>query len=274
MTTPRSAGTEQIQRLIDVVARLRAPDGCSWDRQQTIASLKPYILEETYEVLDAIDGQDHRAICEELGDYLFEAIFVAQIAAEAGQFSIADAAKCAADKLVRRHPHVFARQPGQPDLDPAAVRGQWERIKAEERSDRAKPRAMLSGLPSGLPALLHAFRLGGRAASVGFDWVQSSDVVVKIQEEVDEIREVLVQAPTDGEHLEEEIGDLLFAIANLSRKLGVEPEAALRRANVKFSSRFTAMEERIAVSGRTFARLSLEEMEVEWAAVKNAAPQT
>jgi tetrapyrrole methylase family protein/MazG family protein/ATP diphosphatase len=273
MTTSASQAAVDIERLIEVVARLRGPDGCSWDRQQTIDSLKPYVLEEAYEVLEAIDQHDHRALCEELGDYLFEAIFVAHIEAEAGHFSIADAARCAADKLIRRHPHVFAREAGQPDMDPAAVRAQWEQIKARERGERATPRALLSGAPGGLPALLRAFQIGGRAASVGFDWVRAEDVVAKIQEEVDEIRDVVGQASGNSEQIEEEVGDLLFAIANLSRKLGVEPESALRKANVKFAERFASMQERVTASGRMFSDLSLEEMESEWRAVKQIARQ-
>ncbi len=267
--TPGTPSTvSEIQRLTDVVARLRAPGGCSWDRQQTIESLRPYVLEETYEVLEAIDQQDHQALCEELGDYLFEAAFVAQIEAEAGHFTLADAARCAADKLIRRHPHVFASSEGQPELDPAAVRTQWEEIKAQERRAAAKPTTLLSGLPGSLPALVRAHRLSGRAASVGFDWTHASDIVAKIQEEVDEVRAVVGDTTLDRARLEEEMGDLLFAMANLARKLGIEPESALRKANAKFTERFTAMERRVAASGRALSALSLEDMEAEWTLVK------
>jgi ATP diphosphatase len=269
MTTSAAAqAAADIQRLIEVVARLRAPGGCAWDRQQTIDSLKPYVLEETYELLEAIDQHDHEGIREELGDCLFEAVFVAQIEAEAGHGSIGEAARHAADKLVRRHPHVFARSEGQPELDAAMVSAQWERIKAEERGNQARPGGLLRDVPSGLPALSRAFQIGARTASVGFDWSRAGDVIAKILEEVDEVREVVDTTPDDGRRLEEEMGDLLFAMANWSRKLGVDPETALRKANAKFARRFTAMEERIARQGRTLGGLTLEQMEAEWEAVK------
>lgn len=260
---------DEFQRLINIVARLRAPDGCPWDREQTIDSLKPYVLEETYEVLEAIDAHDHPALCEELGDFLFEAVFVAQLEAEAGHFTIADAVKSVADKLVRRHPHVFKRDEGEPSLDTAnQVRTRWEEIKAQEQKTQPKPKTLLSGVPEGLPALLRAYQIGVRAGSVGFEWERPIDVVAKIQEEVDEVREVLAQETIDHDRVEEEMGDLLFAISNLSRKLGVEPETALRKANAKFARRFTAMELRVTASGRQVKDVSLEELEAEWQQVK------
>jgi MazG family protein len=266
-----SASTE-FDRLIAIVAKLRAPGGCPWDRQQTIDSLKPFILEETYEVLEAIDQHDHPALCEELGDHLFEAVFVAQLEAEAGHFSIADAVKSVADKLVRRHPHVFLRDQGEPALGTAdEVRARWEQMKAEER--RAQPekrKTLLGGVPEGLPALLRAFQIGSRAASVGFDWVRTDDVVAKIQEEVDEVREVVAQDHVDLERAEEEMGDLFFAIANLARRLGIEPETALRKANAKFAARFTAMETRIANRGQQMHQLTFDEWDAEWNAVKDS----
>lgn len=264
----QSAPTE-FQRLIDIVARLRAPDGCPWDREQTIDSLKPYVLEETYEVLEAIDAHDHAGLCEELGDFLFEAVFVAQLEAEAGHFTIADAARSVADKLVRRHPHVFARASGEAALDTAdQVRTRWEEVKAQERASQPKPKTLLGGVPDGLPALLRAYQIGVRAGSVGFDWTRADDVVAKIQEEVDEVRDVLAQPVVDMTRAEEEMGDLLFAIANLSRKLGVEPETALRKANAKFAGRFTAMETALAERGRKMPDMTLDELEDEWRAVK------
>lgn len=266
------AATE-FQRLIDIVARLRAPDGCPWDREQTIDTLKPYVLEETYEVLEAIDAHDHAALCGELGDFLFEAVFVAQLEAEAGHFTIADAVCSVADKLVRRHPHVFRRDEGEPSLDTAnQVRARWEEIKAQEQQGRPGKKTLLGGVPEGLPALLRAFQIGVRAGSVGFDWTRTDDVVAKIQEEVDEVRQALAADAVDTGHVEEELGDLLFAIANLSRKLGVEPETALRKANAKFARRFTAMEARIAESGRRMPDMRLDDLEAEWDAVKRAGP--
>jgi MazG family protein len=266
-----STAGDEFTRLAEIVARLRAPDGCPWDREQTIDTLKRYVLEETYEVLDAIDRHDHDALREELGDFLFEAVFVAQLEHEDGHFSIADSVKSIADKLVRRHPHVFARHEGVAALDTAdQVRTRWEEIKTEERGGSAKPKALLSGIPAALPALLRAYQIGSRAASVGFDWSRAEDVVAKIREEVDEIQEVLNARDTDQGRVEEEVGDLLFAIANLSRKLGVEPETALRKANDKFTRRFTAMESTIGSSGRQMRDMTLDELEAEWQHAKSA----
>src|SRR3954451_21969550 len=208
-------------RLIEIMATLRGPDGCPWDREQTIDTLKPFVLEETYEVLEAIDHADHAALREELGDFLFEAVFLAQLEREAGHFTIADSVKAVADKLVRRHPHVFARETLDAPIDTAGkVKVRWEEIKAQERGAASKPKALLGGVPANLPALLRAYQIGSRAASVNFDWTAAGDVVDKIQEEVDEIREA-VQETGEGDRtrVEEEVGDLLFAIANLSRKL-------------------------------------------------------
>src|SRR5262245_26535630 len=245
----------EFDRLVEIMATLRGPDGCPWDREQTIDTLKPFVLEETYEVIEAIDRHDHAALCEELGDFVFEAVFLAQLESEAGHFAIADSLKSIADKLVRRHPHVFARDAGETPLDSAGqVRVRWEEIKAQEKaaSGGSKPKTLLSGIAAALPALLRAYQIGTRAASVGFDWTTPGDVVDKIQEEVDELREVAGGdgAPIDRERAEEEMGDLLFSIANLSRKLGIEPETALRKANDKFTKRFTAMEQSIATTGR------------------------
>ena len=265
----------EFTRLVEIMATLRSPDGCPWDREQTIDTLKPFVLEETYEVLEAIDRHDHASLCEELGDFVFEAVFVAQLESEAGHFTIADAVKSAADKLVRRHPHVFKRDEGEAALEtPGQVRTRWEEIKAEERSARggdgkaAKPKSLLGGLAPTLPALLRAFHISTRAASVGFDWVAAGDVVDKMQEELDEIRAVVKEGAIDHERAEEEMGDLLFTIANLSRKLGIEPETALRKANDKFTKRFGALEQSVAASGRAMKDMTLEEFEAEWQRVK------
>ena len=266
---PKSAPDEFL-RLIDIMATLRSPEGCPWDREQTIDTLKPFVLEETYEVLEAIDRHDHDGLREELGDFLFEAVFLAQLEAEAGHFTIADSIRAVADKLVRRHPHVFARDAGEAALDSAGqVRARWEEIKAQERGAASGAKTLLGGIPVTLPALLRAYQIGLRAASVGFDWERPGDVVTKIQEEVDELREVAGgDAPLDHERAEEEMGDLLFAIANLSRKLGVEPETALRKANDKFSARFEAMERSVADSGRTMREMTLDELEQHWKRAK------
>src|SRR5205807_3773636 len=186
---------------------VRGPDGCPWDGEQTIDSLTPFVLEETYEVIEAIDRGDHAALCEELGDFVFEAVFLAQLKSEAGRFTIADSLKSIADKLVRRHPHVFARQSGGARLDSARqVRARWEEIKAQERGPATADKSLLSGIPRTLPALLRAYQIGLRAASVGFDWDRTADVLAKIREEVDELGEVVEgNAAADRERAEEEM---------------------------------------------------------------------
>jgi MazG family protein len=260
-------------RLIEIMATLRAPDGCPWDREQTIDTLKPFVLEETYEVIEAIDAHDHAALREELGDFMFEAVFLAQLEAEAGHFTIAESLDHVADKLVRRHPHVFARESGEAALDSAdRVRARWEEIKSEERAsspEKTKTKTLLSGIARALPALLRAFHIGSRAASVGFEWSTTRDVVAKIQEEVDELREVVDAAgEIDHARAEEEMGDLLFSIAQLSRRLGIEPETALRKADDKFTKRFERLEQSVTGSGRLMKDMTLDELEAEWQRLK------
>ncbi len=275
--SPHAEAAREFVRLIEIMAALRAPDGCPWDREQTIDTLKKYVLEETYELLEAIDRHDHDSLREELGDFLFEAVFVAQLEQEAGHFTIADAVKYVADKLVRRHPHVFARAEDEAPLETAnQVRVKWEEVKAQERGAQTKPKTLLSGIPAALPALLRAYQIGARAHSVGFDWDRPVDVIAKIREEVEEVADVVAaDAPLDRDRAEEEMGDLLFAIAHLSRRLGIEPEAALRKANDKFTRRFTDMELRIAGRGGTMAAMTIDELEAEWQvskATQSAAP--
>jgi ATP diphosphatase len=271
-----SRAAQELTRLVEIMATLRGPGGCPWDREQTIDTLKPFVLEETYEVLEAIDRHDHTALCEELGDFVFEAVFVAQLESEAGRFTIADSLKSVADKLVRRHPHVFARGAGEASLNTAGqVRTRWEEIKARERASEhadgtpATPKSLLSGLAPTLPALLRAYHISTRAASVGFDWSGAGDVLNKMQEEVDELRQVVdAPGPVDHARAEEEMGDLLFTIANLSRKLGIEPETALRKANDKFTRRFGTLEQSIAASGRAMRDMTLDDLEAEWQRLK------
>lgn len=256
-------------KLVETMATLRGPDGCPWDREQTLDTLKPFVLEEAYEVVEAIDRGDHDALREELGDHLFEAVFLAQLEAEAGRFAVADSVDAITAKLIRRHPHVFQRAAGEPSLDrPDQVRVRWEEIKAQERAGSGQPAAktLLGGIATALPSLLRAFHIGTRAASVGFDWARAEDVVEKIQEEVDELRAV----SDDPGRAEEELGDLLFAIANLARKLDIEPETALRKANEKFTRRFTAMEQQLAADGKTISGMTIEELEEAWRRVKTA----
>jgi MazG family protein len=265
---------EEFARLVEIVATLRSPEGCPWDREQTIDSLKPYVLEETYEVVEAIDRGDHAALREELGDFVFEAVFLAQLESEAGHFTIADSLTAIAEKLIRRHPHVFARQDGEAPVSSAGeVVTRWEQIKAQERGGAATPKTLLGGVPAALPALLRAYQIGLRAKSVGFDWLRPADVVDKIQEEVDEVRAAVANgSAASSEQVEEEMGDLLFTIANLSRQLGIEPETALRKANDKFTRRFEAMEQAIEHTGRTMRDLDLEELERHWQQAKSGRP--
>jgi MazG family protein len=266
----------EFTRLVEIMATLRGPDGCPWDREQTIDTLKPFVLEETYEVIEAIDAHDHDALREELGDFVFEAVFLAQLEAEAGRFTIADSLKSIADKLVRRHPHVFAQAEGEAPITSAErVRTRWEEIKAQERAGTAKPKTLLSGIAPTLPALLRAYHIGTRAASVGFEWSTTRDVVAKIQEEVDELREVVdAQGTLDRVRAEEEMGDLLFSIAQLSRRLGIEPETALRKADDKFTRRFGKLERSVTDSGKTMKDMTLEELEAEWQRLKSPALTT
>jgi MazG family protein len=265
---------ERFERLVEIMRALRAPDGCPWDREQTHASLRSFVLEETYEVLEAIEDGTPAELCEELGDFLFEAVFLARLSEEAGDFAIGDAIDSICAKLVRRHPHVFARTPGEQTLTSGQVLEKWEALKARERAAAGvttRTTSAIGGVPKTLPALLRAYELSARAAAVGFDWAGPRDVLDKIDEEAAEIRrEVESGATGELSRAEDEMGDLLFAIANLSRKLGVEPEAALRRATEKFATRFEAMERSFAGRGRALSNATLEEMEEEWGRVKSA----
>jgi MazG family protein len=262
----KPAPGEEFQKLVDIMARLRGPGGCPWDREQTIESLRGFVLEETYEVLDAIDRGDHDALRGEIGDLLFEGVFLAQVEADEGRFTVAESVRAITEKLIRRHPHIFGDT--KTDVTTATqVVEQWEQIKAREQKDAGDARrSILRGVPKSMPALLRAHEIGTRVAAVGFDWAKSSDVVDKIEEEVGELRRAV-----EGEGLEraeEEMGDLLFSIANLARQLGIEPESALRKANEKFSARFEAVERAFEARGESIHDASLEEMEKEWGIVK------
>lgn len=249
--------------LVKLMTRLRGPEGCPWDRKQTLEDLKPYIIEEAYEVVDAIDRKDREALLEEVGDLLLEAVFVAEIAREAGEFDVYESVGAIHDKLVRRHPHVF----GETQADDAEqVLVNWEKLKNEER--KAENKSLLSGVPQSLPALLKASRLTEKASRVGFDWRRTEDVFDKLDEELAELREAV--ASDSSEHIAEEIGDLLFTIANVARKVGVNPEEALQSTNRKFMRRFEAMETKVHASGRNLDQLQLEEMDALWNDAKRA----
>jgi ATP diphosphatase len=254
------------QALVDIMARLRGPRGCPWDREQTLESLRAFVLEETHEVLDAIDRGDTEALRGEIGDLIFEGVFLAQICADRGDFTVADSLRSITSKLIRRHPHIFDPA-GRPLDTPREVHQQWEQIKAKEQSDAGERRSVLRGLSKTLPSLLRAYEIGTRVAAVGFDWTKPADVVAKIEEEAAELRHaVQSEGPP---RTEEEMGDLLFSIANLSRKLGIDPESALRKANEKFTKRFEALEERFHARGRSVHGASLEDMEREWQTIKH-----
>ena len=254
------------------MATLRSRHGCPWDRKQTHRTLRPFLLEETYELLDTIDRGDYDELPGELGDVLFQCVFHAQMASEARRFDITDAITAICEKLIRRHPHVFTAA-GRPlggrtpraVKTPGAVLTQWEAIKAAEQGAKGQRKRLLAGVPASMPALLRAHEIGTRVAAVGFDWAHADDVLDKIDEEVRELREALGESPARAE---EELGDVLFSIANLARKLGIEPESALRHANDKFTKRFDAVEGALEARGRSVHQATQPEMEAAWQAVK------
>jgi tetrapyrrole methylase family protein/MazG family protein len=250
-----------IERLLAIMQRLRSPNGCPWDREQTLQSLKPYLVEECYEVLDAIDEGDPEKHAEELGDLLLQIVFQAQIRSERGEFRFDDVARAISEKLIRRHPHVF----GDVKADtPEAVVKNWEAIKRTEKE--GAPRSAVAGIPRHLPALQKAEQVQIRAARVGFDWDQAHQVVDKIEEEVREVKEAMVSGARDK--IREEIGDLLFAVVNLSRFLGYNAEETLNQTVGKFVRRFQAIEQRVHKQGRKLSDCSLSEMDKIWSDIK------
>jgi MazG family protein len=260
----------RFQQLVEIMRTLRSENGCAWDRQQTLKTLRPFVLQETYELLDALDRGDHDALKHELGDFLFEAVFLAQICDEEGRFSIADSIQSIADKLVRRHPHIFG---DQASLTPKQVKEQWEDIKAQERKDARKDdgepeKTVLSGVPRSMPSLLRAYELSTRAAQVGFDWVTTGDVIDKAEEEIRELRDAVAGGGGKSPEAEEEFGDLLFSLVNVARKLGIEPEAALRVANDKFQRRFDDVERQVKADGKKVRDVTLERLEEHWQKAK------
>jgi nucleoside triphosphate diphosphatase len=257
--------SEDMRRLLDIRAALRDPrTGCPWDREQDFASIAPYTFEEAYEVADAIARGDRTALRDELGDLLLQVVYHARMAEEAGDFAFADVARGIADKMVRRHPHVFGDAAVR---DAAAQTEAWEAHKAAERAGKAEG-GTLAGVPVALPALTRAAKLTARAARVGFDWPDAAAVLDKLEEEAEELRAELSDG--DAARLADEVGDLLFVLANLARKLSLDPEACLRAANDKFVRRFAGIEAALAAEGRTPAEATLEEMEAHWQAAKEA----
>ncbi|HEX7182786.1 MAG TPA: nucleoside triphosphate pyrophosphohydrolase [Thermoanaerobaculia bacterium] len=254
------ADTPDLQKLLDLVARLRAPDGCPWDREQGLSDVRAYLLEEAHEVAGAIDGGDWGELAEELGDLLFQAAFIGRLAEEASAFRFSQVIDRVHHKMVARHPHVFG---DEVLADAEAVRQAWERRKLREEPGR---RSLLAGVPSSLPALLAAYRLTQKAAGVGFDWPDAQAVLDKVDEETAELRQALAEG--DAAAVREEIGDLLFTLANLSRKLDVDPEAALAGTNLKFRRRFEQVERGLAEKGKSAAEATLEEMDALWEAAK------
>jgi MazG family protein len=255
---------EKFQKLIEIMARLRAPGGCPWDREQTFDSIKPYTLEETYEVLDAIDRRDWKDLAEEIGDFLLQGVFYAQMASEQQLFRIEDSLDAINRKLVRRHPHVFGEETAETSGD---VKRIWGEIKAEEKKSKGREEeGLLGSVPRALPALVEAQQITSRAAGVGFDWENPGQVLDKLQEELGEFD----QARRQGAHdrLEDELGDLLFVLVNLARFVKVDPEQALRRTNTKFRERFAHIERRLAERGKKPAESNIEEMEALWQEAK------
>ncbi|GGA61133.1 nucleoside triphosphate pyrophosphohydrolase [Edaphobacter acidisoli] len=265
-TPDASSGAAAIAEAIAIMARLRGPGGCPWDREQTFDTIKRYTLEETYEVFDAIERRSWPDLKDELGDLLLQVLFYAQMASEAGHFTIADVAANLNAKLIRRHPHVFGDAEA---TDANAVLRNWEQIKREEKSAAEPAQAsMLDDVPRTMPAIMEAGKLGSRAAKVGFDWPDAEGLFDKLQEEIGELRaEIEISAQNKAHRMEEELGDLLFTTVNLARHLKLDPESALRKANAKFRERFTTME--TSAGGRdALAAMSPAELDQQWTAAK------
>jgi MazG family protein len=256
---------EKFQQLVAIMARLRGPGGCPWDREQTFDSIKPYTLEETYEVLDAIDHRDWGELSQELGDFMLQAVFYAQMASEQQLFRIEDALDAINQKLVRRHPHVFG---GESAGSADEVLSIWGRVKdAEPKADRKKAAGLLGGVPRALPALVEAQQIASKAAGVGFDWENAEQVLEKLHEELAEFAQARRNAAQD--ELEDELGDMLFVLVNLARFVKVDPEQALRRTNAKFRTRWSHIETRLSEQGRKPEDATIDEMEALWQEAKS-----
>ena len=269
MRTASDLKATDLARLTALVARLRAPDGCPWDREQRLPDLRAYLLEEAHEVAAAIDAGDPAALVSELGDLIFQVAFVARLEEERGAFTVADAIAAVEAKMIARHPHVFG---GEALADANAVREAWERRKVRE-ADAGRKSLLDGATAASLPALVAAYRLTQKAAGVGFDWKSADDVLAKLDEELEELRQEIARrqeepGESSAERVREEVGDLLFTVANLARHLEIDPEGALARANLKFRRRFAAVEGALREAGRSVADATLDEMEAAWSAAK------
>jgi MazG family protein len=269
---PPDPSLPPLDQLREIVAKLRGPGGCPWDREQTHASLRGALLEEAYEVVAAIDTSDEANLREELGDLLLQSVFHSQIASDENRFTLDDVARGITEKLLRRHPHVFGSEDA---ADAAAVLKRWEEIKRAEKAASGAaaaadgPPSALDGISGGMPALIHAEKVQKKAAKVGFDWSAAAPVIEKVREEIAEVEEAI--AAGSAAELEGEIGDLLFSIVNLSRKLHIEAEVALRRSTEKFNARFRELEKIVAARGQSLEKMTLPELDEVWDEVKRRA---
>ncbi|WP_305420820.1 nucleoside triphosphate pyrophosphohydrolase [Photobacterium leiognathi] len=258
--------SSQIEQLLTIMSQLRDPNrGCPWDLKQNFDSIVPYTLEEAYEVVDAIEQRNWSDVKEELGDLLFQVIFYSQMAKEQGLFEFDDVVAGINEKLVRRHPHVFS---DADFADEVAVKQNWEAEKAKERAEKEQDPSLLANIPNALPALMRADKIQKRCANVGFDWDELAPVVDKVKEELDEVMDEVIQAVPEQQRIEEELGDLLFSVVNLSRHLNVKPELALQKANRKFEKRFRQVEKNVLEQGKRISQCSLSELDAEWNRVK------
>jgi MazG family protein len=261
LSEPKLAAGPGFARLVEIMARLRAPGGCPWDREQNFETIKPYLLEETYEVMDAIDARDWEGLAEELGDLMLQSVFFAQMASEEGRFDISDSLQAINGKLVRRHPHVFGDGEARTSDD---VKRRWDEIKATEKP---RPKGLLDGVPRSLPSLVEAQQIASRAAGAGFDWENVNQVFDKLNEEVGELQEA--RQVGEPSSVEDELGDLLFVMVNIARFLKVDPEQALRKTNAKFRRRFGHVEAGLAAEGKTPREATIDEMEALWQDAKS-----
>ena len=254
---------KRLSKLVEILRALRAPDGCQWDRAQTSKSLLPYMIEETYEAIEAAEAEEHTKLREELGDLLLHILFQAEIAEEKKQFDIGDVIEAVTNKMIERHPHVFG---DKKDLTPDQVRENWEKVKLKSRQDNNSKKTVLSGVPKTMPALLKAFRVQEKAAQFGFDWENPEDVFAKIDEELGEFKEALEQ--NDIPAIKDELGDLLFSLVNFARHINAEPETCLNGTIAKFTDRFDKMERALAEEGLSLKEATLDQMETKWQAAK------